>query len=714
MKKLTTFLTTLLILLAENVFCQTAIINTSKDIAYPMSQTARAGDCLGPQMHNLNCSFIVSDIVANGQGIGTCNLTLKSISFSYGGDFYYLSSDGGGQKKAIPSAQLQLNGLELNRNLSITYSLNGTFEGVTPFNLTQGNSIQLSFLPKKAEALKNNPSILSVSINLGMGFTWSNISNYCGQLKSIINKQQQTTANTSTDGAKKAEVNGSTKNSSSANNSSEANKTQSSNSSSSSGSNSSNNNYEQQIYKQTQENNKTIQQNTTKLNEQVTKFANDLGNSVNEKRHLESEQATAEMARRQAEWERQIDAQSKLDREDMRIRNEAYRQSGFYKTDKQFEELEADKQQWTDWIAAFKDGGKVALQQFVNKYPETSFGRKAYSLFIHYWELLESGTGKFIPDNIYTAAKYSNWNLTKALLKKGVKATTYFKDTLGFYHSPIQQLYAPRYETGEKLKYVENDRDDLFRQLVTNGADPNMPWQAKIYGGTVNGYNYVIDLIVGNDYNGQNLEWLLQNKKLTQKTIQYMFLKLAQLDADAFAKGVSEAYEKSCKLHGDLQHKTNAYDLFYIEMAKLVKYGAPLSGTYPHPDYSDKKICLTPLYDYIAQGIFYPRLYAIWLNIGDVNSYINFQSEIINRANEVDKIYLYKLAQTCIESHGKHTDALGNNYDFKPLLKRIIHVGISPTTKEIQWKNNYYSMISYAKEKNPGLVEFLKDKNNFK
>lgn len=187
MKRICTLFVT--VLLIADVFSQSAIITFNREVSYPMDQKARPGDCLGPQMRNLNCSFLISDIVTDGQGIGTCKLTLQSISFGYGGDFIYLASDG--QRKAIPSSQLQLNGLDLNHNVSINYSLNGTFEGTKPFTLTQGSSVQLSFLPKKAEALKSNPSILSVSVNMGMGFTWSNISSYCGQVQSIAGKQQE-------------------------------------------------------------------------------------------------------------------------------------------------------------------------------------------------------------------------------------------------------------------------------------------------------------------------------------------------------------------------------------------------------------------------------------------------------------------------------------------------------------------------------------------
>lgn len=468
--------------------------------------------------------------------------------------------------------------------------------------------------------------------------------------------------------------------------------------------NSNNTNSGQQVYNQTVERNKTIADNSAKANEQVTVIANAIGDAVNANRQHEIEQAGIEMERKQQAWERQVDADFNAQALDNETRQREFDKTWVAGLKKQYAELEADPQEYTDWLTTCRGGGsKQALMDFAAKH-NTSMGLRA-QLSAELWDNPTKATNA----DLYITAVTGNWNLVKFLLDKGVRADFVYVDPFGYYYSTIQLLFAPLYKTGQALKYMQPDRDVLFQKLVENGADPNGPLKQSIYAGKVVGYYYLFGLIMENDYYGRNMDWLLKNNRLSAFTKQNAITSLVYYKGDGCYRGWQKTFEKVYGVYNNAPPKENAIDLFFIHLALLVKYGAPVAGTFPFCENTTYSITLSaPPPNRWADKMRYNFLDVIWADAGNINTYINFQAAMLARANEVDRVYFANVAHSCIVNHGTQTDARGNSFDFKPLLELMIEKGISPRSKEIYINGNTYSMISLAQEKNPSLVDFLK------
>lgn len=460
----------------------------------------------------------------------------------------------------------------------------------------------------------------------------------------------------------------------------------------------------QQVYTQTVERNKTIADNSAKANEQVTVIANAIGDAVNANRKREIEQAGIEMERKQQAWERQVDADFNAQAMDNEARQREYDKTWVAGLKKQYAALEANPQEYADWLTTCRgDGSKQALMNFAAKH-NTNMGFQA-ELSAELWD----NPAKATNSDLYITAVTGNWNLVKFLLNKGVRADFVYVDPFGNYYSTIQLLFAPLYKTGQALKYMHPDRDDLFRKLVENGADPNGPLKQNIYAGKVVGYNYLFSLIMENDYYGNNMDWLLKNNKLTALTKQNAITSLVYYKGDGCYRGWQKTFESVCSIYSPTLPKENALDLFFIHLALLVKYGAPVAGTFPFSERTTHNVTLSaPPPNRWADKTNYNFLDIIWVDAGNINTYINFQAEMLARVNEVDRAYFANVAHSCIVNHGTHTDAHGNKFDFKPLLQLMIQKGISPRAKEIYIDGNTYSMITLAQAKNPALVDFLK------
>lgn len=410
-------------------------------------------------------------------------------------------------------------------------------------------------------------------------------------------------------------------------------------------------------------------------------------------------------------------------RSDLAIKQrDEFAESDFKAKDIAYPKLFKNKSLYGAWVNACKKGTAESLTAFL-KSNDMEYFRTVATEMVNGWKY-----GKLNPnDYIELAISENNWTLTKYLLDNGANPSYIKKDPLGTYHSALQQFFAPLYKGEKELIYDAADRIELFKKLVSQGADPNAIYsdQNETEGRKACS-DYIVRLILLNDYNGDLLKWLLDNNKLNSKTIEYALSYLDQQLPDLLQKNVSSAYASNYGvMFPDKHFKINEQktwrdpivpngitllDNLYIQAKYLYQKKSLFEGAIGKFDI--KNSCYwtySPTYN-TTDYLLHKGGFWAYPNGAHLSYWRELQYTILSRATDKDQWYLHFLAKSLIFYHDE------KDFDSREMLAQIVRLGVKPSSNELEddFHKKKFSMIDYAKDRyKKDLVSYLKNDKNF-
>jgi hypothetical protein len=467
---------------------------------------------------------------------------------------------------------------------------------------------------------------------------------------------------------------------------------------------------------------KNIVQISKDASNQVTQIVNSYYGSLSQQkaRREQLERKEEEQYKKEQEYKEKErrDFENKLKEGFIKSSSE-YNNSDFKVHENIVNALVSDNTRFKDWVDACKTGTKESLEKYISKYRKDYFAIDVAPEMINGWKYGKANPTPFIKTAIFE----NNWVLTKYLLDNGANPDFQMQDAYGNCYNPILQLLCPKYSPARELAYVSEDKFELLKKMILQGANANAISKQNTDERTdyLNSSNVcnerVIYEILCRDYKGTMLKWLLDNKKLNTESINsamayllFMYQDISYGHYSTYKKELYKEYPSYFKLtpaKDDVipanEGGITVADNILIQMKILVQHKAQMSGSLLVGVWAMK--CFTKPFD-INQIPFFCTWKVPEIQFAHREIWIDLQKSILSRFAEIDREYIRKLIASIITKTFPSNESITNLIDI--IIDNKI---IEPKSKELFFNKKYYNMLSLSKDEGgSSWVQYLKNK----